>query len=45
MTHEQIASGEHQHGPEHDHSLPDAATIPGGLSPGESDAPQLEEDL
>lgn len=45
MTHEKVASGEHPHGPEHDHSLPDADGIPGDLSPGESDAAPLTADL
>lgn len=45
MTHESRPSGEHHDGPEHDHTLPDADSIPGNLSPAESDAPLLTEDL
>ena len=45
MTHEHLASGEHQAGPEHDHTLPDAEEIPGDLSPDESDLPALDGDL
>lgn len=45
MTHEATASGEHPDGPEHDHTLPDADSIPGDLTPEESDAPPLTEDL
>lgn len=45
MTHEATANGEHGDGPEHDHTLPDAVSIPGDLSPQASDAPPLEDDL
>lgn len=44
MTHELIPNGEHADGPEHDHSLPDAADIPVHDDPADSDAPPLEED-
>lgn len=44
MTHELIANGEPQDGPEHDHSLPDAVDIPTYADPADSDAPPLEED-
>jgi hypothetical protein len=44
MTHEITANGEHSHGPEHDHTLPEADQIPGDLSPAESDAEPLEAD-
>lgn len=45
MTHEANASDEHPEGPEHDHRLPDADSIPGNLSPAASDAPLLTGDL
>jgi hypothetical protein len=45
MTHEHAANDEHPEGPEHDQTLPDAAGIPGDLSPEESDAPELGGDL
>lgn len=45
MTHEHIANDEHDEGPEHDHTLPDAATIAGDLSAVESDLPELDGDL
>lgn len=45
MTHEATANGEHDDGPEHDHSLSNADSIPGHLSPEESDAEPLTEDL
>lgn len=45
MTHEIEPSGEHAHGPEHDQSLPDAAEIPGDLTPQQSDADPIETDL
>jgi len=45
MTHEITANGEHANGPEHDHSLPDADSIPGDLSPADSDAPLMTADL
>lgn len=45
MTHEAQPNDEHQRGPEHDHSLPNADEIPGDLSPDDSDAPPLDGDL
>lgn len=45
MTHEHKANAEHPDGPEHDHSLPDADSIPSGLTPEESDLPPLQGDL
>jgi hypothetical protein len=44
MTHEHIANGEHADGPEHDHNLPDADSIPVFDDPAESDAPPLADD-
>lgn len=44
MTHE-IKHGDEVGGPEHDHSLPDADSIPGNLSPEDSDGPPMEDDL
>lgn len=45
MTHEIKANDEHPNGPEHDLSLPDANSIPSGLTPEDSDLPPLEGDL
>lgn len=45
MTHEIRANDEHPHGPEHDHSLPDAGDIATYDDPAASDAPPLEHDL
>jgi hypothetical protein len=42
MTHE-IREGDEQGGPQHDHSLPDADSIPGNLSAVDSDADPLED--
>ena len=43
MTHEVKAGDEADHGPEHDHTLPDATDIPVHADPAESDAPPLED--
>ena len=45
MTHERTPNGEHDDGPEHDHTLPDADTIPTFDDPADSDGPPLEHDL
>lgn len=45
MTHEHHANDEHDDGPEHDESLPDAASIPTYDTPEESDATLLAADL
>ena len=45
MTHEAKAGDEAEHGPEHDHTLPDAAGIPVYDGPEDSFAPELTEDL
>jgi hypothetical protein len=45
MTHEHNASAEHDHGPEHDDSLPDARDIPEYENVEDSLAPPLEHDL
>ncbi len=44
MTHE-IRDGDEDGGPQHDHSLPDADSIPTYADPAMSDAPPLEHDL
>lgn len=44
MTHERTPNDEHPDGPEHDESLPDAASIPVFDGPHESDAPPLPDD-
>jgi hypothetical protein len=43
MTHEHTRSDE-VNGPEHDHTLPDADSIPVHDDPADSDAPPLAED-
>lgn len=43
MTHEVRAGDEADNGPEHDHTLPDAADIPVYADPVDSDAPTLED--
>jgi hypothetical protein len=45
MTHESTPSSEHDDGPEHDHTLPDADSIPTYETPEESDAALLDADL
>ena len=45
MTHELHANDEHPNGPEHDHTLPDADTIPTFDDAAASDLPPLEGDL
>lgn len=44
MTHEHKPGAEHG-GPEHDHTLPAADSIPGDQTPEESDLPPLAGDL
>lgn len=44
MTHENDQHAEHD-GPEHDHRLPDAASVPVYENPEDSFAPELTEDL
>lgn len=45
MTHEHWPNGEHQHGPEHDDTLPPADEFRGDLTAEESDLLPLEGDL
>lgn len=45
MTHEHRPSAEHNHGPEHDDSLPDALDIPEYEDVEDSLAPPLDTDL
>jgi hypothetical protein len=45
VTHEHIPNGEHDDGPEHDQTLPDADTFPVFDDPADSDGPLLEHDL
>lgn len=45
MTHEHHANSEHADGPEHDDSLPDAASIPTYADPEMSDGALLPADL
>ena len=44
MSHELTASGERTDGQEHDHTLPDAGSIPVFDDPADSDAPPLDEE-
>ena len=41
MTHEHKSNDEHHYGPEHDHTLPDAITVPVYADPADSDAPPV----
>jgi hypothetical protein len=45
MTHENIPNNEHDDGPEHDATLPDAGTVKTFGTAKESDRPPLERDL
>lgn len=45
MTHENVPDGEHDNGPEHDHTLPNAWEIPTHDTVEESDLPALDGDL